>query len=356
MSLITTPQNDKITKTFVEDFISENCFKKKKMQSENSNKYNDKKFLIEAYNLLRPQLKNYMDSIVTNTWLALKDVLGNYRFKMEDGNFTSIAYNTFSIQAGNRDIDTKHVIEVIENYEKKWYQYNVWIVNEEWRVINGQHRLIGAQIIKERSNGETLLPFIFDIVPESGLELIKTTNSISSDRKWLDFLSSWVNSKNKHYIELNTLYKDVYEEKVAISELVWMLDGNNAKIAKERFNDGNFIMDKERIAKAKEFIEIAITFFNSLGTKKNKISSIRFRVLNKIWQLEWFNPERLGKVINSNNIPSIEKLKTKTNLGDEELYDSLMEAYNHSLREKGRILHMSRKDIQRKAPTYQFMS
>jgi hypothetical protein len=38
---------------------------------------------------------------------------------MEDGNFTSIAYNTFSIQAGNRDIDTKHVIEVIENYEKK---------------------------------------------------------------------------------------------------------------------------------------------------------------------------------------------------------------------------------------------
>jgi glycyl-tRNA synthetase beta subunit len=65
-----------------------------------------------------------------------------------------------------------------------------------------------------------------------------------------------------------------------------MLDGNNAKIAKERFNDGNFIMDKERIAKAKEFIEIAITFFNSLGTKKNKISSIRFRVLNKIWQLE----------------------------------------------------------------------
>lgn len=353
MSLITMPKDEKITKDFVEDFIDQKCFKKQKTSSENPTRSEDKRTCMEIYNVLRPPLKSYLETIVANTWLALNQVLEQYWFKTLDGNYVSKAYHTFAIQKWNRDIDAKHVIEVINEYDKEWYQYNVWMVNEKWEVINWQHRLVWLSIIEQRDALSN--PFIFEIIPWAWIDLIQATNTISSDWQWLDFLSSWVNLGNKEYVELNKLYYETYNEWIAISELVWMLDGGYNREAKEKFKKRKFVMQRERKNKVLEFIEISISMFNLLENRKSKVPSTWFRVLNRVSQIPWFKFNRLAQVLKSSDIPSVNALKKRWSFPEEDVYEDLLTAYNHSLK-SARIEHIHRKELTKKIPTYQFVS
>ncbi len=353
MTLIISPNTDKITKTFVEDFMVNKTFKKKKLQPINAAKDQDKKTAMELYNELRHPITGYMDSIVINTWLALRDVIGQYWFKTHDGNHVSIAYDTFAIKKWNRNIDPKHVVAVINEYKKKWYMYNTWVVNEKWEVINGQHRLISLQIIKEIDN--VINPFIFEIVPESGIDLIKSTNTISADWKWLDFLSSWVNYENNQYIELNKLYYETYDQSISISELVRMLDWGNADEARERFRDLQFTMASQRKKQVLEFIEISKSIFSLLDNKKSKIPWTWFRVLNRVSQLPWFDFKRLSSVLSKTDIPSVINLRKMSSFPEQIVYDEIINAYNYGLSKK-KITHKHRKELIKEIPTYQFVS
>ena len=86
---------------------------------------------------------------------------------------TTTDYELFKILGGNRTIKPKHVIELKESFSKK-YLISPILVNEEYEIIDGQHRYLAAQDLN--------LPIHYIICKGYGLQEVQMLNSIN--KKW----------------------------------------------------------------------------------------------------------------------------------------------------------------------------
>lgn len=114
-------------------------------------------------------------------------------------------YDKFSYILGNRDILTRHVANLAQSIlNKNMLAQNPIIVNEDYKIIDGQHRLEVA-----RNND---LDIYYIVVPGANLKEIITLNSYSKIWNSKDYINSYAKQGNKNFIWLN-----YFMEKYAIS-------------------------------------------------------------------------------------------------------------------------------------------
>lgn len=110
-------------------------------------------------------------------------------------------YSKFKIIKGNRRIKESKVKTLVNSMRKGGWLSTVEItVNQFFEVIDGQHRLIAAQL--------TNTPVRYKIVENTGIEEVIKTNQGCSNWSMKDHIPSQINLGNKNYVLLDKFMKE----------------------------------------------------------------------------------------------------------------------------------------------------
>lgn len=123
--------------------------------------------------------------------------------------YSTIDYDQFKTVVGNRDVFGPHLRNLITEIEKNdMLAQNPGIVNEDMRVIDGQHRLLAAKALGK--------PFYYSIKKGATLEEVQMLNK--NNRSWTtyDYLNSYIAQGKKEYVQLAE-FADEYRISVPIA-------------------------------------------------------------------------------------------------------------------------------------------
>lgn len=144
-------------------------------------------------------------------------------------------YGRFKFSEENRDLDLKHVQELINSItEKNLLSSNPIIVNSKMEIMDGQHRYEAAKFL------ETTLYFKEDNnFKPNDIARINTVN-----RKWQleDYLKHFRSQGNGEYAALDNF---IHQYNVNIYSAIGLLSGRTAQPNNElvsRFKDGKFVV------------------------------------------------------------------------------------------------------------------
>jgi len=105
----------------------------------------------------------------------------------------------FKKSEGNRPVNPLHVRRLSQSIETFGMLFNPIIVNEQYEVIDGQHRLEAARLAKS--------PVYYLIAPKYGLKQIQALNLNQKNWTQKDFMEAYASMGLKSYIQLKR-FKD----------------------------------------------------------------------------------------------------------------------------------------------------
>ena len=108
-------------------------------------------------------------------------------------------YDMFSTLTGNRNINPLHLSRLIDSMKEEHLMSPI-IVNEDYEVIDGQHRLIASK--------ELNLPIHYIVQHNYNLSHIQRYNQNSKDWTMMDFISGYAELGNKDYKYLLDFYQE----------------------------------------------------------------------------------------------------------------------------------------------------
>jgi hypothetical protein len=154
---------------------------------------------------------------------------------------TSKDYTLFSSLKGNRTINKLHLKRLKKSMTDN-YLFTVITVNENYQIIDGQHRFNAIR--------ELELPVNYVICKGYGLKEIQVLNQNSKTWNADDYLTGYCNLGNKHYMkykEFKNRYGFGHNE--TMSMLTGYTSGNGSVI--DDFRRGNFRITHLKEARAK---------------------------------------------------------------------------------------------------------
>lgn len=104
-------------------------------------------------------------------------------------------YSKFKVLKGNRNIYSSNLLNIKESISKNnLLEENPIKVNQKYEVIDGQHRLEAAKILK--------VPIYYVIINDLNLSDVQTLNT--AQRAWIlkDFLISYIKLGNNNYVRI----------------------------------------------------------------------------------------------------------------------------------------------------------
>lgn len=162
-------------------------------------------------------------------------------------------YGMFHFLKGNRDLNESKIRRIIESVKSglNFFKYCPILVNEDFFIIDGQHRYYACKHLK--------LPVYFVIVPNFSLRQIAEINNNTSKWKIKDFMNCYIdaNVNRDHY---KTLERISIEHKLNISLCINLL--MYGKVGgggmSEAFRNGEFKVNylqftEDLISQAKQF-------------------------------------------------------------------------------------------------------
>ena len=225
-------------------------------------------------------------------------------------------YSIFKRVQGNRNPNKAHIKRLIDSFseDSSCIKYNPILVNEDFMVVDGQHRL---EALKKAE-----LPVYYVMAEGIGLIETQMLNKLSKPWSPMDYAKSYAELGNKHY-EAYISFK--HEYKLNHDVLMRYLSLDNP-ITAEMFRSGKF--KAQNLEQSKDLCNC----LESIGIyhKRNKIRSFALG-FKTVWENPKYNHERL-----------IMKLEQQPNvLQDRALpedYIRDIEAlYNHSLEAKDKV-------------------
>lgn len=145
---------------------------------------------------------------------------------------TTTDYFLFKTLEGNRQLNKIHLKRLKDSIEKN-YLFTVIIVNENYEIIDGQHRF---QCIKELE-----LPLHYLICKGYGLHQVQILNQNSKNWNYEDYLSGYIDLGYKDYV-IYKEFKDKY--KFGHHECVVILSSKGSSIIGQMrmvaFKNGDF--------------------------------------------------------------------------------------------------------------------
>ncbi len=107
-------------------------------------------------------------------------------------------YALFSYMQGNRALNERHVEKLMNNF-KKAYLVSPILVNDNYQIIDGQHRYEAAKRLGLHIN--------YMIVSNYNLPEIQMLNSLSQRWKFSDYIFSYAKTGKKEYSKLSEFIK-----------------------------------------------------------------------------------------------------------------------------------------------------
>ena len=137
-------------------------------------------------------------------------------------------YERFNHIKGNRLVNKANLIKIVNSIKIKDLKVPI-IVNENYEVIDGQHRLESYRYLKK--------PIHYIIMKGYGLEDVHRINSVSKTWSYNDFMDGYSGMGNENYI-LYKKFKNKY--KFGHRECLRILKGQGCNIiAKDVFDNGS---------------------------------------------------------------------------------------------------------------------
>lgn len=169
-------------------------------------------------------------------------------------------YDLFTTIKGNRLINQRNYSKLLKSMKEEQLCVPI-IVNSEYSVIDGQHRL---QVCKELG-----LPVYFIVMPNYGLEQVKRCNLVSS--VWLksDFLNMFVEQEISSYLTFKSLLEHHNVALTCMLKIVAMVQQKNLSVVAYQFENGEFVISDEDIYEVEKFF-ICLEDFNFFTDYKSK--------------------------------------------------------------------------------------
>lgn len=188
-------------------------------------------------------------------------------------------YSIFREFSSNREIDQKHVNQLVRSIEKhNLLKVNPIVVDKQMRVIDGQHRLAAAQIL------DVEIYYIQDEINRKDISLLN-----SNQKNWsaMDYINFYTVEKVPAYMKFSNLVNNYPRMKVSALLELANIDGvRNIKDLKE----GD--LNVSNIDEAKEVCEICKDMYSIL--LKAFVYDSKFPLaLSKALAAENFKIERL---------------------------------------------------------------
>ena len=202
--------------------------------------------------------------------------------KMIDKVFSTMNYEIFSSLDGNRIVNPLHVKKIADSMKIKVLFIPI-IVNEEFQVIDGQHRL------EARKKLGLEVPYI--ICPNYDLEDVHRANSNHKTWNNLDFLKGYAEAGLDSYKFLLEIYES-FNEKLSITNILRLCSPMDTKFKNSIFKEGLFLIQEEN---KKFYKKITKDYYNfsSLIKHSTTFNHCLTDAYRKIYSIEGFDPERL---------------------------------------------------------------
>ncbi len=251
--------------------------------------------------------------------------------------YATYNYELLQVLAGNREVDAKHVDKIVKNIRKKGYKFQIGNINEEWQVIDMQHRLGALKQIKEE-DGQSLPAFVV-VVPGTGRDDVVTLNSVGMTWKSKHFLQSWLNSEDPETREKYQRIQNVITDfQVPVDVIVSLIGpGHGIGQWRDSFKDGTLDFTPEKEKKLRSFLTKVQWLNTKTFGEKAKLSSRFISACKVLFGQHGFSFRDLQKRFESEN-PSIGELQRLNYQSQEVIFELLAAAYNYRLKGTNRIV------------------
>lgn len=144
-------------------------------------------------------------------------------------------YDIFTSFTSNREIDEKHVAQLVKSIESRnLLHINPILVDNQMRIIDGQHRLEAARILKVA---------IYYIVSDS-VDRLDISKLNSNQKNWstIDYITFYTVEGNTEFLKLSK-FINTYPE-ITISAVITIISG---RFTRNTSNIKNGVLDVENI-------------------------------------------------------------------------------------------------------------
>jgi len=254
--------------------------------------------------------------------MSQQDLFKANNFKVEAQVFSTKNYDLFKILNGNRDVNLLHVERLKQSFAKH-YLFNPILVNNNFEIIDGQHRFSAAKSLG--------LPIYF-IITTYGLKETQIFNTNSKNWKKEDYLDCYCKSGNSNYITFRSFMNEFPDFTITgIETILSNLYGGSkqttllGKHAQARtFENGEF-----KVYDINYSYEIIYKIIDYKQYYSNYSQTLFVRTLTQLFKNNNYNH---SKMLTKLSIPNKFKLEPQTN---GEAYLTLLEnIYNYKSQDK----------------------
>ena len=229
-------------------------------------------------------------------------------------------HSKFKFLEANRPIKEPRIDRLVGLLNQPRGQLNPVIINENWEVIEGQHRVKACQRLG--------IPVMCVMCYGARIEDCVIMNNTQDRWSFYDYLHSHSHPSRPNHEEYDKIKKFLDEYQLNTTVATWLLSGNHDDYGKEAFQSGEF--------KVK-----SLTYAESQGAYFNKIKSFNSKLPNKVkFGLAFVKIQKLPKFSMNTCLTQLEKYHGRyfkqSGGNKDELVELLIECYNYRLRPKTR--------------------
>ena len=180
--------------------------------------------------------------------------------------FKTNNYSKFKMLEENRNINQRNYAKLVNSMKKEQLVIPI-IVNENYEIIDGQHRYLASK--------ELGLPIYYFVISGYGMDQVIRANLASSNWTKKDFLMSYVQEGKEEYARV---YEIINKYDIKVSTFLRVLStitNVNQKLLSKYFEDGTFkSTDLEKVEEALITLE-DFNFFKGYKTKSFVVAFLK---------------------------------------------------------------------------------
>lgn len=161
-------------------------------------------------------------------------------------------YGIFKRITGNRKVNQNRVKELADDMSRNGWRLGPILVNENLEVLNGQHRIQGAEIAN--------IPVRY-LVIKGGIDDVQDAND-SMSWKMIDYILSYIERGNENYIRL---YEIMQKYQASYKLVLRASNISTNDITKSSMQDGSLIYSNEHKERADKRLPLVYEILDAMS-------------------------------------------------------------------------------------------
>lgn len=181
--------------------------------------------------------------------------------------FSSNDYSQFKTLEGNRNVNSLHVKRLKDSFQKN-YLISPILVNQQFQIIDGQHRFEAAKQLG--------LPINYAIQNDYGVDEVKTLNTNTKNWNRIDYLVSYCTTGHPEYLKFKE-FMSMFPELSPNCCTVLLTNKNNGVLKRVKLKKSERLKVAQKSYSIKDFENgsLVIPDFNNSVENAKKIMKIK---------------------------------------------------------------------------------